>query len=277
MEIDALSFADEVRTAGEALSPTRANLLAAREIAYADLRPSAVLAELDALATQAASAIAAHSTLSGRGQALAEYLFQTHGLHGNREEYGDPRNSYIHEVLRRRLGLPISLSAVFLHIGARLGLPVSGVGMPGHFIVCVPAEGSSLYLDPFNGGQPLTREACAELVQQATGYHGGFDQRWLNPTRPHDIVARMLGNLRNTYTQMEDWPVLLRVVERLCELQPEEPAHVRDLGTVLYRVGALRRAADRLGEYLARAPRAADVDQVRQSRDMLLDELSRLN
>ena len=276
-EIDVRTFADEVRAAGDALSPARANLLAAREIAYADLRPSVVLDELNTLAESARPALAAHRTPATRGQALAECLFQTAGLHGNREEYGDPRNSYLNEVMRRHLGLPISLSAVFLYVAERLDLPAEGVGMPGHFIVSVPAAAGPVYLDPFNGGQSLTRADCEHLVQQSTGYHGAFDRRWLRPTPPRDIVARMLGNLRNTYTQLEDWPPLLRVLDRLCELQPDEPSHVRDLGTVLYRSGALRSATERLTEYLTRAPHADDADQVRRSRDLLVDELSRLN
>lgn len=278
MEIDATTFAEEVRVAGEGLSPVRANLLFAREILYPDFRPSATLAELNSLAEAAARSIAGHTTITTRAQALAEYLFHTAGLCGNRTEYGDPRNSYINEVLRRRLGLPISLAAIYLYVGQQLNLPVTGVGMPGHFIVSVQGEEAEpVYLDPFNGGRTLTREDCIQLVQQATGHRGAFDRRWLAPTSARDTVARMLGNLRNTYTQLEDWPLLLRVLARLCELQPDEPTHVRDLGTALYRNGALRSAAERLTEYLARAPHAADADQVRRSRDMLVDELAQLN
>ncbi|MGQ0604509.1 MAG: SirB1 family protein [Anaerolineales bacterium] len=278
MEIDATTFAEEVRVAGEGLSPVRANLLFAREILYPDLRPSATLAELNSLAEAAARSIAGHITAPTRGRALAEYLCNIAGLRGNRTEYGDPRNSYINEVLRRRLGLPISLAAIYLYVGQQLNLPVAGVGMPGHFVVSVQGdEVEPLYLDPFNGGKTLTREDCVQLVQQATGHRGAFDRRWLAPTSARDTVARMLGNLRNTYTQLEDWPLLLRVLARLCELQPDEPVHVRDLGTALYRNGALRSAAERLTEYLARAPHAADADQVRRSRDMLVDELAQLN
>lgn len=278
MEIDATTFAVEVRVAGEGLSPVWANLLFAREILYPDLHPSATLAELNLLAKAATRAIASHITLATRGQALAEYLFDTAGLRGNRDEYGDPRNSYLNDVLRRRLGLPISLAAIYLHVGQQLNLPAAGVGMPGHFIVSVQGdEAEPVYLDPFNGGKTLTREDCIQLVQQATGHRGVFDRRWLTPTSARAMVARMLGNLRNTYTQLEDWLLLLRVLARLCELQPDEPAHVRDLGTALYRNGALRSAAERLTEYLARAPHAADADQVRRSRDLLVDELAQLN
>lgn len=278
MTIDATTFTEEVHVAGEGLSPVRANLLFAREVLYPDLRPSTTLAALNSLAEAAMRSIAIHSTVVSRGTALAEYLCDTAGLHGNRAEYGDPRNSYINDVLRRRLGLPISLAAIYLYVGQQLNLPVAGVGMPGHFIVSVQGdEVEPTYIDLFNGGKTLTRGDCVQLVQQATGHRGAFDRRWLAPTSARDTVARMLGNLRNTYTQLEDWPLLLRVLARLCELQPDEPIHVRDLGTALYRNGALRSAAERLTEYLARAPHAADADQVRRSRDMLVDELAQLN
>lgn len=277
-DLDQTTFAEEVGAADtrSPLSAVRANLLFAREIAYPELRPSACLRQLDDLAEAAARVIGGGDG-SARAQALAEFLFQEQGFHGNRTEYDDPRNSFLNEVLARRLGLPISLSALFVHLGQQLGLPVQGVGMPGHFIVGVTAPEGARYLDPFHGGAPLTREQCLELVRQATGYQGRFDPRWLTPTPPRDIVARMLNNLRNVYSQAEDWSHALRVIERLRELQPDEPTHARDLGMVLYRNGALRRAAESLTEYLARAPSAKDADQVRQSRDLLWDELARRN
>jgi regulator of sirC expression with transglutaminase-like and TPR domain len=273
-DLDQTTFAEEVRAADAALSPARANLLFAREIAYPDLRPSNYLRRLDDLAEVAARAVGSGDE-TARAQALADFLFQQQGFHGNRAEYGDPRNSYLNDVLARRTGLPITLSAIFLHLGQQLGLPVYGVGMPGHFIVGVTTEQAALYLDPFNSGAPLTRERCLELVQQSTGYQGRFDPRWLAPTPPRDIVARMLNNLRHVYSQAEDWPRTLSVIERLQELQPDEPAHVRDLGMVLYRIGALRRAAESLTQYLALAPNAKDADQVQQSRNLLWDELAR--
>jgi regulator of sirC expression with transglutaminase-like and TPR domain len=277
MEIDSTTFAAEVRRVGAALSPLWANLLFTRQIAYPDLTPSTTLAELDQLTHSAAQSISAHQSAEARGQALAEYLFGTFGLTGNQADYGDPRNSFIHEVLQRRLGLPISLSAIYLQIGRQLELPVEGVGMPGHFIVSVRGEAGPIYLDPFHGGGALTLTDCARLVQQATGYGGLFNQRWLATTSGLDIVIRMLSNLRNAYAQVEDWPHALRVVECLREVQPDEPTHVRDLGMVLYRNGALRSAAERLNEYLTLHPQAADAAEVRRGRDQLVEELSRLN
>ncbi len=275
--IDATTFADEVRGAGPDLDPARANLLFAREIAYPDLRPSEYLLRLDDLRVAAARALAPHADTLARGQALADFLFGADGLQGNRGDYGDPRNSYLNEVLDRRLGLPITLSAVYLHVGRALGLPAQGVGLPGHFIVSVADGAQRLYLDPFNGGRALTTAECARLVSQATGHPGEFDARWLAPTAPPGIVARMLNNLRNAYTRAEAWPQAIRTLERLRELEPEAPGHVRDLGMVYYKEGAYQRAVDCFSEYLAMAPDARDAAAVRQSRSLLLDELARMN
>ena len=276
-DIDLATFHSEVRAAGDDLSPARAGLLFAREIAYPDLRPSDYLAQLDDVALAARVALAPHATAETRGLALAEFLFQSFGLRGNRADYYDPRNSYLNEVLGRRLGIPISLSAVYLEIGQQLGLPVAGVGLPGHFVVAVDAPAGPLYLDPFNGGVQLTLEDCAQRVRSASGYSGVFDPRWLTFTPPREIVARMLNNLRGFYVQVEDWPLAIAVLERLRELQPSVPAHLRDLGLLHYRNGALRLASSLLDEYLAREPDAADFDAVRQSRDLLMEHLVRLN
>lgn len=275
--IDESTFAQEVRAAGEQLSPARANLLFTREIAYPKLKPSLPLSQLDDLTEAAARAVGSQPAAPRRALALAEFLFEKLGFRGNRAEYTDPRNSYLNEVLTRRLGIPISLSVVYLHVGQALGLPVQGIGLPGHFIVAIQSPGQPTYLDPFNGGLMLTRDDCLRLVSQATGYQGSFNPRWLAPTPPRDIVARMLNNLRSFYTQMEDWPLAIRVLQRLRELQPDEPGHLRDLGMVYYKDGSLRRAAECLNEYLALAPNASDIDAVRQSRNLLWDELSQLN
>src|SRR4029077_10697173 len=134
-----------------------------------------------------------------RGLALAEFLFQDLGFGGDRLDYYNPRNAYLNEVLDRRLGIPISLAVIYLEIGQRLRLPVAGVGLPGHFIVAVDDPAGPVYLDPFQGGGGLTVEDCARLVQQASGHTGAFDPRWLTPTAPGEIVARMLNNLRGFY------------------------------------------------------------------------------
>jgi regulator of sirC expression with transglutaminase-like and TPR domain len=277
-EIDQTTFAAECRTAGEAISPVRAGLLFARECAYPELRPSDYLIQVQALAEAAGRALDPRASFHTRGLALAQFLAQDAGFRGNNSDYGDPRNAYLNQVLDRRLGLPISLSVIFLEIGRRLRLPVAGVGLPGHFIVRVGGPEGPLYLDPFNGGRRVTLADCRALVQSSTGLHqASFDPEWLEPTPPRDIVARMLNNLRGFYVSVEDWALAVTILEHLRTLQPEESRHLRDLGLLHYRLGRFRRAAALLNQYLAREPNAPDVESVRQGRDTLLEELARLN
>jgi len=275
-DIDRTTFKAEIREAGEALSPLRAGLLFARGIAYPDLRPSHYLAQLDDLAEAARRALTAHTSPLTRSRALSEWLFQTHGFHGNDPDYYDPRNSYLNEVLERRIGIPISLSVIYLALGERLGVPVLGVGLPGHFIVAVVGEDGPLYLDPFNAGRALAVNECADIARRATGTDE-FDPDWLRPAAPRDIVARMLNNLRGFYLRVEDWPLSLAVVEHLRDLQPEVSEHLRDLGLLHYRNGALRAAAHYFTYYLARHPDAEDADSVRHSRAVVVEHLARLN
>ncbi len=275
--LDETTFAAEVVAAGDDLSPLRAGLLLARECAYPDLRPSDYVIQIEDLALAAQAALAGHGTPYTRGLALAEFLFQTYGLRGNAADYADPRNSYLNQVIERRLGIPISLSVIYLEIAGRLGLPVAGVGLPGHFIVSVTGADGPQYLDPFHGGRLLTVDDCRELVRSAAGVPGAFDPAWLAPTPPREIVARMLHNLRSFYLSVEDWPLAIALLERLMVLQPDLPGHVRDLGVLHYRAGAYRQAARLLNEYLARAPQAADAETVRQGRALMLAERARLN
>ena len=276
MDVDHSSFRDEVRGPGLP-HLARAALLFAREIAYPDLRPSAYLARLDEWAQAIRAQCAPELPLASQLDSLRRFLFDELGLRGNREDYGDPRNSYLNEVMTRGLGLPISLSVIFLEVAGRLGLPAEGVGLPGHFVVAVRLPDERRLLDPFNGGALLTDEAAARLVEETTGLAGPLRADWLAPTSPQAIVTRMLLNLRGVYVQRESWAEALAVVERLAILQPDAAEHLRDQGLLHFRSGSRRQAAGFLEQYLRRRPAADDADLVRRSLAALLDETARLN
>ena len=255
----------------------RANLLFARAIAYPDLRPSAYLAQLDDWAKTVQRRFNRADTALTRVGHLCDFLFGDLNLRGNREDYQDPRNSYLNEVMDRKTGLPITLAVVFVEVGERIGLRVDGIGLPGHFVVGVRAEAGMYYFDPFNGGGEVTVEECDRLVRQSTGYSGKFDPGWLDPTPPLAIIGRMLNNLRGVYVQRDLWPEALAVVEHLRIAQPEEPAHLRDLGLLHYRNHSPRRAIELLTEYLTRAPTAPDAPSVQQSLATIAGQYARLN
>ena len=134
---------------------------------------------------------------------VSHQLFGVEGLRGNGEDYYDPRNSYLDEVLDRRLGIPITLSVVFLEVGRRLGIPLAGVSMPGHFLVRLLGE-PPILLDPFVGGGLLGETECEQRFRALQGPAVPWDPAFLDPVATIDIVARMLNNLRSVHLQRQD-------------------------------------------------------------------------
>ncbi len=269
------TFAKELRRTP--VNVPRAALCFAREIAYPELDIAVPLAGLDRLADQAKGFMADDDPISVRAELLAEFLFQHLGFRGNVLDYSDPDNSYLNVVLERRLGIPISLSVLYVAVARRLGLPANGVGLPGHFIVSVNERGINYLFDPFHGGGRLSIADCARLVAQTTGYDGPFRQQWLNPARAPDILTRMLNNLRATYLQREGWAEALAVIERLRQIQPDRPEYLRDMGLVHYRAGSLHLSVRWLEAYLAEFPEAPDAAAIRQGFQSTLDEWVKMN
>ena len=273
------TFETEARLAGDEISPFRAGLLFAREIAHPGLNPADAEAELAQMAAAIAPHLAAERDLSGKTAALGEYFFDQLGFGGNHADYYDPANSFLDDVLKTRRGIPISLAVLYMELARRAGVMAAGIGLPGHFIVGVgerPGE-TRLLLDPFNSGAPLSERDCQRLVEQSTGYSGPLQAEWLRPAAPRAIVARMLHNLRGLYARREEWKPAAESVRCLRALEPEVPDHARDLGLLLYRDGQLRDAILMLEEYLAGKPDAPDFEQVRYSLSLLAGHLGRLN
>ena len=132
---------------------------------------------------------------------FVEYLHGELRFDGERDKYYDAQNSYLNRVLERRRGIPISLSALYLILAGRLGLPFYGVGMPGHFIVKYQGDEQPIFLDPFDRGKRLSVGDCAAIVR-SLGYH--FDMRFLQETPPRRIVERMLNNLLGIFKRDEE-------------------------------------------------------------------------
>ncbi|HVS14072.1 MAG TPA: transglutaminase-like domain-containing protein [Thermoanaerobaculia bacterium] len=232
-------------------------LLAADEAP--DLDIDRWLAELDRLAARAADRLAGDQALD----ALTRELYQEAGLRGNRLDYYDPRNSFLHEVLGRKLGIPISLGVVCMEVGRRLGLGLSGVGFPGHFLVRVEG-GAELYLDPFDRAQRLDRAGCRRLLQRIGGRNMRFEPRFLEPIGTRDILHRMVGNLRAIYTRLEQPHLVLGCLDRQLALEPDRPEDRRERGRIALGLGLVDRAVADLERYLELAPAAEDHAAVEQ-------------
>ena len=227
---------------------------------YPMLDVEASLTEINALAHDARSLI--RGDFASRVHGLCRFLFHELGLHGNTRDYYDPRNSYFNQVLERRTGIPISLSAVTMAIGARVGIDIAGVGLPGHFIVRATSNGDEILLDPFHGGRILTREDCENLVHQVTGMEFEATPENLGNIPLGLMVQRMLNNLKVIYLKAEDLPRAIRIMERLRQLTPEAVQQRRDLGATLLHAGEPGKAIDHLQAYLNEVPEADDLHTV---------------
>jgi regulator of sirC expression with transglutaminase-like and TPR domain len=228
---------------------------------YPDIDVEAHLAEVAAMAHEARRFV--RGDLSARVAGLCRYLFHEMGFHGNPRDYYDPRNSYLNMVLERRTGIPISLSAVMMAVGCRVGLDVKGVGLPGHFVVKVVEGSEGILVDPYHGGRLLTRIDCDNIARQVTGQEFRFEAADLEAVPLALIVFRMLNNLKGIYLKARDFGRAIRVMERMRQVRPEDLATRRDLGICMVDSGQHGKAIDHLSAYANAAPDADDAEVVR--------------
>lgn len=268
-------FASAVSVPDDQIDLARAALLYARD-AYPDLDSNRYVAQLDAWAEVIRPEIRSRRS-DPPFLPLNDLLFDRLGFGGNELDYYDPRNSYLNEVIDRRTGLPITLSVIYLEVGWRAGLALSGIGLAGHFIVRCDQDSRTWFIDPFHQGRILSETDCARLVYQATGGSQPFSRDLLQPTLRRDILVRMLNNLKALYVQRETLEQVQPVLERLLELQPNSPENSRDLGLIHFRLGTYRQAIDRLESYFALNPRADDIESIRQVIGAARGELARWN
>jgi len=195
--------------------------------------------------------------------ALNTCLFTEEGLRGNSEEYYDPRNSFLNEVMDRKCGIPISLSIIYMEVAARIGFPIQGVGFPGHFLVRHAAEGRSILIDPFDRGRILLPEDCRNHLRVSAGDSAPLQPGFFHPVGKKQILHRMLGNLRAIYMEREDYPRAMAVIERLDVLAPGDSVHLRDRGLIHLKESRFSSAAIDLRAYLLHDPAAPDAGAIR--------------
>lgn len=254
---------DEVDLAAAAL------LIAAEE--YPQLVPEAYARRLDELAERVRDRQWDATAPVVILQDLNRVLFEEEGFRGNSDNYYDPRNSFLNDVLDRRLGIPITLSVIYLEVGWRLGLPLQGVNFPGHFLVRYDGEALKLLVDPFQGGLLRFEDEAQGLLDHVYGGAVPLQPDYLRKAGPKDILVRMLENLKGNYLNARDDVRALAALERILLVRPDSADHVRDCGIVLTRLGRRADAAAALERYLELVPAAPDRVRVR----MLLDQLER--
>jgi regulator of sirC expression with transglutaminase-like and TPR domain len=186
----------------------------------------------------------AGALLESSASAVAGLLFEELGFAGNTEDYSDPRNSYLDQVLDRRVGIPISLAVLMIEVGRRAGVAITGVGMPGHFLV----RGDGDLRDPFRGGQRVEEAECEAMFRAIHGPAARFRPSMLAPVGPRVILARMLANLRQNYVARRDASALEWVVRLRVAIPGVSPSELADLSRLLVDLGRFAEAARALDD-----------------------------
>lgn len=243
---------------------------------YPALEVDAYLERLDGLARGVDGSRRSTDPL-GRLHRLREYLFVEQGFAGNREDYYDPRNSFLNDVLDRRQGIPITLSLVLIEVGKRLGLAVEGIGLPGHFIAGARLEDSQIFLDPFNGGALLTPESCEKLVGRVLGRKVTLTEEHYAPVAGRHLLGRMLVNLKAIYWQRRAWDKVVGVIDRLLVLDSKAAGEWRDRGIAWSNMGEIQRGLADWERYLTEFPNTKDHEAVKGHLRKARQKLAQLN
>ena len=244
-------------------------LIAATE--YPELSVERELFRIDAIAEGVASRMDDDTPLY-QLNTLSEYLFDELKFAGNHTNYHDPRNSFLNDVIERRRGIPITLSLLYIEVGKRLGVPILGIGMPGHFIVRHTDE-PEVFVDPFHGGILLSVEECSERLKQVTQGSLEWDSEYLAPVSSRAFIARMLRNLKLVYLQRRNYERVLATIDRVIALLPQDAVEFRDRGVVNYRLGNFEEALEDLHVYVNSGEDVPDSDTVQRLMDQIRERL----
>lgn len=198
-------------------------------------------------------------------RAINQLLYVEEGFAGNDDDYDDPRNSYLNDVLDRKMGIPITLSLVYMEVARLNGLRVEGVGFPGHFLVKYVAPGREIYVDPYHAGAIMTRDDCVERLRAQYGAEAEMKSEFLAASTPKKILSRMLNNLKGSYFRRRHYGRVLILIEMSLAIDPASLDPLRDRGMVYLQMNRYRQAAADFKAYLSLCskddPGAKDVLQ----------------
>ena len=253
----------------------KGTLLIAKD-AYADLDIEVYLQQLNQMAEELQSQIGEEADTSDQINHLNRYLFETQGFAGSSQEhYYDARNSYLNEVLERKIGIPITLSVVYMEIGKRIGLPLVGVGFPGHFII--KHRDLETAIDPFEKGQILSDKDLSERLMQIFREPVPMHPRFLQAVTNKEILARMLRNLRQIHFREGEHQKAVSAAERITWLAPQSAQDYRDLGYLYYQVNAYGKSLASFNTYLRLSEEPPDQEEISRNIRVLTQQIAKLN
>lgn len=260
--VDAFSVFVDPELEDENIDVIRAALVIARtEYPNLDIEEYAGRIERMARRAAGASGLDPKSTIA----ALNQVVFEQANLRGNREDYYDPRNSFLNDVLDRGLGIPITLSVVYMEVARRIGFPLSGVGMPGHFLLKYYGDdGQERLIDCFNRGDILSRQDCQTRLDEI--YSGEMKMRpeFLHPISRRQVLTRMLNNLKTVYLSTRNFRKALPIADLILVIYPQSAEDLKQRALLRYSMGKHGLAGQDLEEYLKVSPNASDAEDTRQ-------------
>ena len=269
-------FIDLLRRPDESLELARAALLVAAEC-DPNVDVDDELSRLRTWGDELASRIDPDWNNLQRLARLRAFLFEELGFRGDRNDYFSPSNSLLHEVVQRRLGIPLTLGILMLELGWRVGMPLEGVGFPGHFLVRLAGEPRDLLLDPYSRGMVVREEDCHRMLRDTTKGRVTFEPEMLASVRRRDMLLRLLNNLKNAYLRRGDDALALGIVDHLLVLSPDDLEHTRDRGLLLFRLQQYARALECLTAYLDASHAAADREVIEKHCGALRQLIASLN
>jgi regulator of sirC expression with transglutaminase-like and TPR domain len=262
--------------AREPIPLARGALLIAQE-EYPELDIEKYLEKLAALSREAEMVVKMGNDTIEKIQLLSHFLFEQKGFEGNREEYADPRNSFLNEVIDRRRGIPITLSIIYLEVGKRLGLNLYGVGFPTHFLVKAVDERGELIIDPFYDGTILTLEEIRARLTQVYGQPVEVSPAHLKPIGARHILVRMLRNLKALYLKNSDSTRALAALDRILLLDPRSLEELMERGTLYETLECFKAALDDFQSFLSQAPQHTASETAREAVMRLSRQVDRIN
>ncbi len=263
-------FYQEINQPDEKINLANAALYIAQE-EYPDLDPAEYLNALDTMALEVQERMSAEPYPLRIIQTINQYLYDDLGFSGNTTDYYDPRNSFLNEVIDRRIGIPITLSLIYLEVARRINFPMVGVGMPGHFLIRPEFEDVAIFVDAFERGNIIFAQDCQKRLNDIYGEPVELQQEFFAPVTSRQFLVRMLSNLKIIYLNREEWEKALAAVERILLLFPGVPLELRTRGLIHYQLGHWTSACEDLETYLAKVPSAEDAPNIR----LLLNQMGR--
>jgi regulator of sirC expression with transglutaminase-like and TPR domain len=212
--------------------------------------------------------------------AINDYLYREQGFAGELDNYYDPRNSFLNDVLDRKRGIPLSLSLLYMEIGKRLGLQLQGVSFPGHFLVRLPVEVGHIVLDPFSGGASLSKDDLVFRLLRRYDVKDDRDEllsRIMMPASNSEILLRMLNNLKSSYVRDQDYQRALNATQFIMTIDDHEPEELKDRALLYDKLECPRAAAEDYHNYLELAPDDEDHEYLRERLIITLREGSLLH